>query len=277
MGEFIRFVNRNKRILIFLGLQYLCFYLIFNYNAHHKGVYLTTTSTLGGSLNERMSSVTHYFSLSEENEHLLERIAELEAERPEAFRLIDNNFAVINDTMFRRNYTYQYAHIIQSTIGLNNNYLTLDRGRYQDVTEEMVVRGNEGLVGLVDRVTENYALVMPIINPAFKASAFVPRTGNFGLLTWDGIDHRIAQIGDIPAESEVKIGDAVVTRGSGSLFPRGIMIGTIEELKQEPGASFYEIDVRLSTDFSRLNNVYLIGNTFKQELDSLKNLQTIDE
>jgi rod shape-determining protein MreC len=278
MGELIRFVNRNKLLLIFLALQYICFLLIFQNNEHHKGVLLTTTNSLSGGLHQWTSETKAYFSLADQNEELRARVAELESSMPGSFRLIDNNFALINDTMFRRNYKYQYAHVIQSTTSLNNNYLTIDRGRAQDIKPGMIVRSNEGLVGQIERVTDNYSLVRPIIHPNFTAGAQIERTGNNGLLSWNTKDFKKAQLGDIPTEVKVKVGDRIITgAGKNSNYPKGIPIGVIAEATIGEGASFYNIDLDLAVDFSALNSVYIIGNQFVQELDSLQSAMQIDE
>ena len=225
-----------------------------------------------------MSDMESYFNLREENDSLRSRVAELENSMPGSFRLIDNNFAMIDDTLFERNFNYQQAKVIQSTIGLNNNYITINRGTKQDVVENMVVRSNDGLVGIVDRVTENYALILPIIHPKFSAGVSIPRTGHFGSLTWNTEDHRSAQIGVIPTEAEIEVGDLVQTRGGKeSKYPSGIIVGRVKSKTAEEGDSFFEIDVELAVDFSMLNSVYVIENTFSAELDSLNNFMLQDE
>jgi len=278
MGDLIRFINRNKLLLLFLFLQYICFYLIFSYNSHHKGVLFSSVNSVTGSVEQFKSNTGDYFDLTERNKVLVARIAELEEAMPSSYRIIDNTAVIKNDSLFKRNYTYQAAKVIQSTKSMTNNYITIDKGTSQDVDAKMVVRGNFGLIGITDRSTKNFTLVKPIINPAFTAGVLVKRTGHFGLLTWDSKKgYRYAQLKDIPLDAKIKVGDEVITRGGGELYPEDIPIGTISDIVLEEGQNFFTVDIALAEDFSKLNSVYVIDNLFIQEIDSLNTFMNLDE
>ena len=52
-------------------------------------------------------------------------------------------------------------------------------------------------------------------------------------------------------------------------FPEGVMVGFVEQTTSERGSGFYTIKVRLATEFTKLDHVYIIENYFKAEQDSL--------
>ena len=58
------------------------------------------------------------------------------------------------------------------------------------------------------------------------------------------------------------------TRDEGD-FPEGIAVGYIEDFTSVQGSGFYNIRIRLATDFNNLNHVYVVDNHFKAEQDSL--------
>jgi rod shape-determining protein MreC len=68
----------------------------------------------------------------------------------------------------------------------------------------------------------------------------------------------------------VKVGDLVVTSGYSSIFPEGILIGTVEEVEKDKGESFFRIKVRLSVDFKDLSYVEVISNNMRDEQFNLE-------
>ena len=67
----------------------------------------------------------------------------------------------------------------------------------------------------------------------------------------------------------LRLNDTVVTSGMANDFPEGVMVGFVEKAYTERGSGFYTIKVRLATEFTKLDHVYIIDNRFKAEQDSL--------
>jgi len=66
-------------------------------------------------------------------------------------------------------------------------------------------------------------------------------------------------------------GDTIVTSGYSSIFPKGVMIGYVENISKPEGDNFYEIDLELSTNFNNLSFVYVVNNLRKDEQIKLEN------
>jgi rod shape-determining protein MreC len=65
-------------------------------------------------------------------------------------------------------------------------------------------------------------------------------------------------------------GDTVETSGYSSVFPKGVMIGTIDTFKIKDGGNFYTIDVRLKAALGKIKYVYVINNLFKAEQEAVE-------
>ena len=76
---------------------------------------------------------------------------------------------------------------------------------------------------------------------------------------------------DIPKHANVLKGDSVITSGYSSTFPKGIFVGRVESVGFESGSSFYDLKVKISTDFNNLSYVYVVIDKTKPQLDSLNN------
>ncbi len=61
-------------------------------------------------------------------------------------------------------------------------------------------------------------------------------------------------------------------RGSGfnSVFPPNLLIGVIDDINLQDEMTFYEVNLKLATDFTSLDHVYVIKDLLKPELDSLE-------
>ena len=62
----------------------------------------------------------------------------------------------------------------------------------------------------------------------------------------------------------------MIISGYSALFPGGILVGFVQDYN-EAGGRFYEVTVKLSTDFKKLHNVYIVKHLLKSELQELKN------
>jgi len=91
-----------------------------------------------------------------------------------------------------------------------------------------------------------------------------------GALVWDGEHSNSADLKEIPFHIIINVGDTVETSGYSSIFPEGIMIGTISKFDIETGTNFYNIKVNLSTNFRTLKYVEVVTNTKQTELRRLE-------
>lgn len=269
MRDFIRFLDSYKNLIMFIVLQIFCFLFIFRSSVFQRTSMLSSINKVSSSVFTLRENTTGFFSLSQENEQLMAENLELIAKSRVSFEKVDRDYALIDDTLFQRRYTFQYANVINSTKAELKNHITLDKGRKHGIVRNMGVLSDMSLVGRVDMVTENYSLVVPVISLDFVVSARLAKSGYFGRLTWLGDDYRMAILKEIPKEATITVGDNVVTRGAGSLFPADIGIGVVERVELDEEGNFYDVYVTLDVDMSKLNRVLLIKDLHRGELDSL--------
>lgn len=81
----------------------------------------------------------------------------------------------------------------------------------------------------------------------------------------------MVQLTDISKFAEIKVGDTVSTGGQSTIFPRGILIGTISDYKLDVGGDNYVIQVKLFNDMTNLGHVYIIENIDAPEIKKLQN------
>ncbi len=276
MRNFFRFIIRYHAFLLFLILETLCFYFIFNYSRYHNDVYKTTSNKVSGFIFENFSGIVQYFYLKDVNRELAAENAFLRSQMPSTFEQSRDYFRAAYDSMTLQGFKYRSARVINNSVNNHFNYLTLNKGALNGIRRDMGVISTRGVVGVVLNVSEHYATVISLLNTRLKISARLKDTGFFGSLEWDGRSYRYAWLDEIPAHAAPRVGDAVVTSGFSAIFPENILIGTIDEVILNEGEGFYDIRVLLSVDFKKLHYVEVIEKYFAPEQRELEKMSEDD-
>ncbi len=240
---------------------------------------MDTAGEITGGLESQYTRVESYFSLKKENEDLRRRLNELQNKQPQNFQASDTAQKIIADSIpydtsgNTRKYLYMDAMVVNNSISQPNNFITIHRGVKQNVQPKMVVISPNGVVGVVLDVNDNFATVMSMLHKQSRISARLKKTGESGRIEWDGVNPQRVQFRDIPKSVKVQVGDSVLT-SQYSDFPPGIMIGVIEKVILEKSTNNYLLQVKPSTDFGRLQNVFVIHNLQRDEQLELEQRRT---
>lgn len=114
----------------------------------------------------------------------------------------------------------------------------------------------EGLVGRVVMVAGRYAKVQLVTDRAAAVSAILERTRRQATVRGD-LDGLVLDY--LPLQAGVHPGDVLLTSGLDKIYPRGLRIGTVVEVK--PGGElFYEVKVAPAVDFGLLDQVFLVAS-----------------
>jgi rod shape-determining protein MreC len=273
MRNLLRFIIKQHFTILFVVLELLAFILIAQFNSFHRAKLFSIRFAIVGSVSEKFTALSRYLHLREENEYLVKENAILYNRLPEAFFELDLKKAP--DTAANRKYVFMHARVINNSVNKQYNFITLNKGRKQGVEAEMAVVCDEGIVGQVKAVSDNFASVVSVLNRESFPPAKIKRTGEFGYIEWPGTSYRKVVLKEIPYHAEVLIGDTVVTSGYSAIYPEGFLIGTVTESRITEGR-FKELTVKLSTDFKRLDDVMVVKNLLREEQINLEEKQEDD-
>lgn len=244
-------------------------YMLFAYNNYHKNIWVNSSNVVVGNFYDRYSELTDYLKLGATNKALAEENARLRALTEEAYYITDTLHYKKVDTIFKHQYSYTIAKVINNSVTRKNNYLTLNKGAMHGIAPDMAVVSSNGIVGIVRDVSEHYCTVMSVLNWNSKISSKIKKNEYFGSTIWDGESSDIVSLIDIPIHAPLEVGDSIVTSAYSTIFPEGVLIGTVSKTGKTD-ESFKNIKVKLATDFRNLTYVYVITNHFKEERDSLE-------
>lgn len=279
MHNLLQLFDKFGGLMLFLFLEGICFYLIISFNETHNQIYLSSANSFTGGVYNVSSDVRSYFKLDKQNEKLLKDNQQLLIENDQLRERLAEKEAILLDSLTREisagdttrgDFQFIGAKVINNSITSVNNKLTLDKGRKDGVVEHAGVINGRGIVGVVRAVSSNYASVMSILHRQTRISAAVKGKEYFGTLVWSGETPEVMQLEAVPKHASLDKGDTVVTSGYTHLFPPDIIIGTIDSTWLEEGNNFYNIDVRLVNDMSKLQYAYICIHRNREELLTLE-------
>lgn len=263
MHNLLAFLSKYYHWLIFLLLEVVSGVMLFKYNSYQGSAWISSANAVVGKIYEWQSGVEHFFSLSQSSEQLTQRNLFLEEE----VLLLRKQLAKVtaDSSWFQRNemanlsqYTLIPAKVVSNTIHKKDNLITIDKGEADGVKTDMGVACGNGLVGVVYLTSEHYSVVIPVLNHLSHISVTIRNRGYFGYLTWDGGNPVVAYVEDIPRHAQFKKGDWIETSGYSNIFPAGISVGKIVDIKDSDDGLSYRLKLNLSTDFSCLRDVCII-------------------
>ena len=214
--------------------------------------------------------------LVEENVALKERVAELEAQIYDA-RDLEEAYTWLTDFLDLKEQHTDFQMMRASVTGRESgNYasvLTLDVGYGAGIERNMPVITSIGIVGRVTEVGYNWCKVTTIVEAQSAVGAFIERTDDVGIvegkfeLAADGL----CEMNYLTADASVEVGDRVLSSGYGSVYPRGLVIGYVEEVGVNPYTRGPEIKVRCAVEFSALTDVMILTEYEISTEDSAEN------
>jgi rod shape-determining protein MreC len=265
MRQIAFFIEKYKYFLLFLVLEIFAFLLTVQSHSFHKSQFINSANSITGGFFNTSSSFFEYTSLKSENQKLAEENTTL---RNALDLKINETFTFKIDSSLQKN-IYITAKVTKNSYNKRNNVLTINKGTKHGLSQDMGVINSQGIVGVINNLTTNYATVLSILNSHSKINARLKNSNYIGTLSWNGNTYKTAQLDDIQRQAAIKIGDTIVTGGKSTLFPEGILIGTIKSF--EFNSKKYEnIQILLANDMSNLGYVHIIKNVDKDELELLE-------
>ena len=259
MRQIIDFFVRNKNFILFLSLFSFSLILIFSNSRYHNSLVLNSTNSLTGRIFETTNFISSYLNLKNENESLNEENTELK-------KLIYN---YSKETIDGVKYEVFNSKVIKNSYSLNNNYLTINIGNIDSISEDMGVVSNKGIIGITDRVSKNYSRVISVLNTKLNLNAKLKKSNHFGILNWNGLNYSTVQLIDLPKQTKINIGDTIITGGNSFIFPEGVLIGNVSSFKLDDTQNYIEAEISLFNDMTNIKNVYIIRNNDLEELKKL--------
>ena len=267
MRSLFLFLYKFRAFISLVLLEFVCAILIIQNSQFHRALFFNSSNTVIGSVLTTTDNIVNYFKLREINESLASDNARLK-NTMNRFENAPENFQY--DSI--RKYNYINAKVIDNSVDLRNNLLTINVGTRNGVKKDMGVIGNGGIVGKTRYVSENFAVVTSLLHTESMVPASIKNKVNVCTVQRNGEDPYLVDLLYVPRHYEIEEGDSVLTTGYSGIFPENVMIGSIHSVDLKRDAPFYDIKVRLVNDFYKISFVEVTEFVHLEELDSIQNM-----
>jgi rod shape-determining protein MreC len=262
MRNLLIFISKYNAFFLFIIFEVISIVILVNYNAFQKATYIESSNELTGAAYDKISQIKGYLSLGAVNDSLVAENARLRNKLRSSFYVDTLQKKTVVDTIYKQQYSYIVAKVINNSINHRNNYITIDKGSKDGIVKDMGVICGSGIVGIVVNTTEHLANIRSVLHKDTKFSAMLADTRDIGNFLWgDNLNPHSGLLIDVANNVKPHIGELVVTSNLSSYFPAGIPIGRISNLQAKEGGLFLNMDVLLAVDYSRLEYVYVINNS----------------
>ena len=222
---------------------------------------------LFGSVADGIAGYSEYFTkydeLVEENAALRERLAAMQDEVYDAKELERVNDWLYDYLELKRQHP-DYTLVDASVTGRqSSNYMSvmmIDRGTSSGVERDMPVVSADGVIGYVAEAGVSWAKVVTICEATSSVGALVERTGEAGLVSgsYTLAADRLLTMTYLSPDSDVAVGDRIVTSGYGNVYPRGLTIGYVESVENDALSQTVTATVKLAARLDDPEKVMVI-------------------
>jgi len=153
-------------------------------------------------------------------------------------------------------YELKPAEVIAYSPTARFKSILINAGREKGVFKNMPVISPSGIVGKTVSADRYSAVVQLLFDPACKVAVRLQSSRAQGIVAYLG--GRYLSLTNVPADQSVSIGDSAVSSGLGGIFPTGLFIGRVKDIRVKEGEMFYEIDIEPGANFSLLEEVFVI-------------------
>ncbi len=202
----------------------------------------------------------HYFWLvgtKEENRRLHDENRRLRAELYELteIRLANERLRRLLEFKEEMDLPALPAQLIAADASSWFRTVVIDKGSSDGVREGMPVVVAEGAVGRVITVAAGQSRVLLVTDASSAVAALVQRNRTRGVVRGRGENLNLEYA---LREADVRVGDVLITSGTGGIFPKGIPIGRVSGVSREAYGLFQGVEIEPFVDFSRLEEVLVL-------------------
>jgi len=220
------------------------------------------SSKAGGATSNFFRQIFSFRSIAAENEQLKQRVTEIESELHNARLQAAENERLKGLLDLRNQSTYQTlpARVIARDPSVWFNTITINRGTSAGVKINMPVVSATGIVGRVITVSPWASQVMLVTDEKAGAGAVVGQLGESGALgsVRGRPDLGLIEMRYVSGLEKVTLGDFVMTTGQDGIYPPGLKVGEVVDVKNGTATQPHQILIRPGARLDRLEEVAVL-------------------
>ena len=233
-------------------------------------------SSIGQRVEDGLSFFRDIDAVKKENESLKAEIAELRKQNRSLSALEVKNEELRQALNLKEqfgDYTILGANIIAVDPGNWFTVFKVDIGSREGVkSDSPVVTNTKGLVGRVISSDVTSSKILTIIDEESAVSGWISKAGGGHAIVRGDMSLKekgLCKMDYIPVDVDVEVGDVIETSGVGGIYPKGIVIGEVTEVRKTSSEMDRYAIIKPAADFKRLEEVYVLKSNEINETGSV--------
>lgn len=221
------------------------------------------SASVGNYIDDYCDNFRSSAALQKENEKLRQKLADFQYELADyentkrTLKIYEEFLGVKEENP---DFIFANASVLsRDSVDIYGSFI-LDKGSAKGIEVNDPVIFGKNLVGVVTEVTPTNCTVKTLANPDVSVAVYEARSNEVGYVTGfeNGIDTTVFMLPGLSKDSNIASGGVVYTTGIGGIYPKDLIVGTVEEIrKSQSDISYYGV-IKSEVDFSQLTEVFVI-------------------
>ena len=271
-------IFRNKKYLIVLCILIVSVVVVYFSAVDREntatydnvvGYFVAPANHFFTTIQESTSDFFNYFKskqdLINENQKLDSKVAKLEHENSKLESLNIENERLRGMLNFKDSHPDLELSACKVISKDSSNYYStflIDKGSNHGIETYMPVVGSKGVVGYVVETGATFSKVQTVIEGGSSLGCIITRTGDIAVCEGDAnlLKDGLMTMTYVSKGMSIVEGDIIETSGLGEIYPAGLLIGRVEELKTESITKNQYAVIKPVEDLDYIREVFVITN-----------------
>jgi rod shape-determining protein MreC len=145
--------------------------------------------------------------------------------------------------------------------------IMIDKGAMDGLSKGLPVLVSEGVVGQVVTVAKHYSRVLLVTDRNSAVDALVQTSRARGIVK--GNESEFCSFRYVLRKNKIEPGEMIISSGLDGVFPKGLRVGRVVDVKEDSSQLFQAITVKTCVDFDKLEEVLVSLKNSESESDGL--------
>jgi rod shape-determining protein MreC len=222
----------------------------------------SVSSKAGEASTGLIRKIINFNSTADENERLKQRLAETELALRNAQQWTTENERLrgLLNLKEQTGYDQVAARVIARDSSVWFNTITINRGSSSGIGLNMPVVTASGIVGRVIAASPWTAQVMMVTDEKAAAGAIVGQLSESGALgSVRGLgESGLVEMRYVSGLQKVEVGDYILTTGQDGIYPPGLSVGEVVQVKHGTATQTHQIFIKPSAKLDQLEEVAVL-------------------
>ena len=212
-------------------------------------------------INGVVNECNELLHIHEQNKQLRSEVEQLRVQNVQANEYVEENIRLRNLLGYKNkasHFDLLPARVIGREVATWSSIIVIDRGSYDGIKNEMPVITDYGLVGCISEAGPYSSKVELITDPRVAVGTLVQRSRLAGIIEGNLNDAEHPRMINLPLTADVTSGDVIITSGLRSIYPKGLIVGNVKEVKNDEGGLLKHAIINTAVDFQKLEDVLVI-------------------